>query len=142
MSVQSTYEKIQTLNRAITGIVTAPTAMPTSLNAAALPCALTIPGPAQWDTQAIGLPRQLRTYAIRVYVLPISQGAGVDEGFQKVLPILQAFGNYYLSQPGQTLGGTVDHIDSIADSGVKGDLTFGGVAYHGFEFTLSVTEKG
>ena len=140
MSIQSTYETIQTINAGVEGIRTAPTQMPTALNAADLPCALAIPGGAHWDSQAISLKRQDRSWTVRVYVLPIAQGAGVDEGYQATLPILQALGARYLGD--LTLGGTVDHIDNLADGGVRGDLTFGSVAYHGFEFTFSVTEKG
>lgn len=139
MTVATTYAQIQALVAASSGIVSAPTAMPTALNDPDLPCGICIPGQATWEEHAVGLFRQNRLYTLRVFVKPISQGAGLDEGYQLVLPILQAIGDTFNRDP--TLTNTVDHIDNIRDSGVRGDMEYAGAVYHGFELSFTVTEK-
>ena len=138
MSVLTTLAALQAAHLTITGIASAPTAMPAALNTATLPIALTFPSAAEWNEQAIGLKRQFREYIIRVYVNPAAQGEGVDEGFQECLPIIQAFGEYYLGH--LTLTDAVDHIGDIRDEGI-GILPFAGVDYRGFTFHVNVTEK-
>lgn len=140
MSVLSMYTKIQTMVSQTTSAITAPSAMPTQLNTAHMPIALTFPAEADWELQAISYKRQNRTFKIRVYVKPVALGKGVDEGYQAVMPVLQAVGNKFLSSSGLSLENTVDHIDSIRDTGV-GVLAFGETTYHGFEFSFTVVEK-
>ncbi len=144
MTVLATYQKVQSINAGSSGIVSAPTAMPSVLSPVDLPCALTFPGPAVWNEHAVGLHRQERTYAVRVYVKPVSEGKGVDEGFQAVMPIMQALAHTYMGNP--TLDNTVDHVGSgdrtwVEDAGVQ-VLEFAGVAYHGFELKIPIIEKG
>ena len=139
MTVLSTYAKIQSLVAASSGITSAPTVMPTALNDVDLPCSLCFPGAATLQLQAAGLHRSDRLYTLRVFVKPVAQGAGVDEGFQEVLPIIQALGLAFNQNVG--LDNTVDHISELRDSGVRGDMEYAGIAYHGFEMSFSVTEK-
>lgn len=144
MSILATYEKICELNAASSGITSAPTALPGILNDSDLPCALTIPGPGVWQEQAAGLYRQERQYVIRVYCKAVAQGETPDEGFQAVLPVLNALGDTYVRN--QSLDGAVDHIGTpdgsqfCTDNGVQ-VLTYAGIDYHGFELTLNVVEK-
>ena len=139
MSVTAIYEKLCSVNLGSSGILTAPTAIPTALNESELPCAITIPGPAEWNEHAVGFHRQVRTYIIRVYVKPVALGKGVDEGYQACLAPLNALGLKYLDD--LSLGNTVDEIrQPFTDSGIQ-VLEYAGVAYHGFEFKLEVTEK-
>ncbi|KKN82079.1 hypothetical protein LCGC14_0313460 [marine sediment metagenome] len=139
MSILAIYEKIQELAAASSGIASAPTVVPASLNSVSLPMAICIPGEADWGPQAVGLKRHDRTYRILVYVKPLPQGIGIDEGFQEVLPILQAMGDTFNGN--LSLDNTVDHIRDIHDSGVRGDMEYAGFTYHGFELSFEVTDK-
>lgn len=143
MSIATTVTKLQALHLTVSGIKSAPTTMPSSLNTAVMPIALTWPAESKWKLQALDLNRQDRTYLVRVYVQPVAQGlAGIDDGYQKCVTLLEAFGQKYLND--MSLGGAVDHIASIADSGVIGgsqELIGSKVEYWGFVFTLTITEK-
>lgn len=141
MSVSATFVKINNLIAASTaGITTASTSLPATLNAVNLPWAVVIPGPASWNEHADGLYRQLRTYVIRVYVKPVAQGKGVDEGIQACLAPLNAVGRLFLTN--YSLDNTVDEVvQPFEDSGILGDLEYAGVPYHGFEFRIQVKEK-
>lgn len=140
MTILSTYQKICTLNAASSGITSAPSEMPTRLNDVSLPCALTIPGPGEGDLQAIGLRRQKIGYIVRVFVKPVSEGMGVDEGFQACMAPAQALINTYIDN--DTLDDTIDFVEKpFSFSGIRGDMEFAGVRYHGFELVLNVVDK-
>jgi len=142
MSITTTLAQIRSMVDGSSGIVTSFTTQPGSIEASQCPAAITLAGPARWQEQALGLKRQDRTYTINVYVRPIMHGMGIGEGYAVCEPILNALGNTFLAKPtGLTLGGTVDHIQSIRDGGIRGDLTFGDIAYHGFSLSFEVTEK-
>lgn len=146
MSIATAIAAFQTLNGTITGIASAPQDMPASLNTATLPIALTFPGPATWNHQAIGLKRQFRTYIIRVYVQAVGQGAGVDEGFDRALPILEAMGHAYLDEEQNMtyFSAVADHLGALgggfSDEGL-GTLPFAGQDYRGFTFRVEITDK-
>ncbi|MFA5635964.1 MAG: hypothetical protein WC977_08660 [Anaerovoracaceae bacterium] len=143
MTVLTTVAALQTLHRTIAGVASAPTAMPSNADQARLPVALVWPGEATWQLQAIDLKRQERTYVVRCYVQPVAQGiAGPDEGYQACVALLDDFGRAYLGDP--TLGGAVDHITALRDSGVSGggfELRWGEVPYWGFVYRVTVVEK-
>lgn len=143
MSVSTTLVALKTLHATLG--VTATTTLPASLNASELPRVLVYPGAAVWNPHTIGktlsLKRSQRQYRVELYVKPYGQGAGVDEGFQAVLPYLESFPMAYLNDP--TLSNAVD---IIADAGVFGDegvvrLTYAGNDYWGAVFTPSFIEK-
>jgi hypothetical protein len=138
MSISTVIAALQSKHRGITGIASAPTAMPASINTAAMPIVLCWPGPATWDGISFDASQQTRTYIVRVYVQPVGQGQGVDEGYQDILPLLQAFGAAYMADP--YLSNTVFVIDSVSDAGLDGTLMFAGVEYRGFEFRINVVE--
>ena len=143
MTVSTTVTALQTLHAAISGVNSAPTTMPGNLDQVTLPCALVWPGEAEWDFQAISLKRQDRTYIVRVYVQAVAQGiAGPDQGYTACVALLEDFGAAYLGDP--SLGGAVDHISAVRDSGVSGggfELQWGQVPYWGFVYRVSVVEK-
>jgi hypothetical protein len=133
---------LQTLNAAITGIASAPTAMPGALNTASLPIVLVFPQQGEWLFEAVGMGTLKRTYAVRVYVEPVGQGQGVDEAFQACLSLLDRFGDKYQATISLTVSGdTTCYVSNITDSGIDGRLLFAGIEYHGFEFKIQVTEK-
>jgi len=140
MSVAATYAKLCSVVAASSGIVTCSTSLPMALNDAGLPWAVILPGAAEWNEHASGLKRQIRTYTIRVYVKPVAQGLGYDEGFTACLGPLNALGNTILGNV--SLDNTVDEIrQPIPDTGIM-VLAFNGIDYHGFEYRLQITEKG
>ncbi|MDO8751138.1 MAG: hypothetical protein Q7K03_08350 [Dehalococcoidia bacterium] len=140
MSVSATFQKLCDIVAASSGISKAPKIFPPVLNASDLPCAIVIPGPAEWNEQANALYRQVRTYIIRVYVKPVALGKGIDEGVQACLGPMNALGRTFLTN--LTLDNTVDEVmQPMSDSGVKGDLLYAAVPYHGFEFQIQVKEK-
>ncbi len=143
MTVSTTLTALQTKHAGITGIASAPTAIPGNLDGVKLPVALTWPAEATWDMQSIGLRRQERTYIVRVYVQAVAQGiAGPDQGYQACVALLEDFGAAYMAD--LSLGGAVDHISAVRDSGVSGggfELLWGQVPYWGFVYRVSVVEK-
>ena len=143
MTVLATVAALQTMHLAITGVASAPTAMPSSPDQVRFPAVLVWPGEAEWQLQAIGLKRQERTYIVRCYVQPVAQGvAGPDQGYQACVALLDDFGRAYLGDP--TLGGAVDQIAALRDSGVSGggfELRWGSVPYWGFVYRVTVVEK-
>lgn len=143
MSITTMISALQTVHKTITGVTSAPTAMPSNLNTAVQPIVLVWPGEATWAPQALGYDRQDRTYEVRCYVQPVGQDkAGPENGYAACITLLQRFGEKYLDD--LTLGGVADHIASMTDSGVLGggpEMTFAGVAYWGFVFRLTIVEK-
>lgn len=147
MTITATYAKLVALNAASSGITTAPSELPGSIPDDALPCVLTIVGPASWNQHAVGLYRQVRTYTLRCFVKPVGQGLGPDEGYKLCLAPLYALGRTYVQNP--TLDGEVDHIGlrgEFRDSGVINGtqdprMVLAGTAYYGFDLTLDITEK-
>lgn len=138
MSVVAVVSAFQSLHRTIEGVKSAPDDLPASLSAVSLPCVLTVPRAASWALQAIGLPRQTRTYDVMVYVGPVALGRTIDENFSHCLPLLQRFGESYLNN--QTLSGAVERISEISDGGVE-SLGFAGTSYWGFTYHVAVVEK-
>lgn len=143
MSISGTITALQAKHAAISGITSAPAAMPSSLNGTQLPIALVWPGEATWNFAAAGLKRQERTYIVRCYVQAIGQGfAGPDPGYQACVTLLPLFAAAY--QGDITLGGAVDTMTGMEDSGVSGggfDLLWGQTPYWGFVYRLRIVEK-
>ena len=146
MTISATITAYQTLHAAITGVTSAPTAMPMSLNTSDLPLAFTWPGPTieqrGWTPYG-GWYEHRRFYIVRCYVKPIAQGTGFDDGYQTALTLLQRFGTAYMGDA--NLSGAVMSIGpQIYDSGVRGDFQWvagSDVYYHGFEFRIETVEK-
>ena len=141
MTVAATVTAIQTVNAAVTGMTSAPTAMPSQLTTAVLPLAITIPGPAEWQNNSDGWGFQFRSYYVRVYVKPVSQDIVADGGFQDAMTLIQRFGDAYIADT--TFGGAVNTVrlddgfgPAISDGGVSGQMTWGaapeGANYWGF----------
>ena len=142
MSIIDTYSELRAVVALTTSIRSLPTVFPTQLNDVDLPLALIIPGPGQeWNEHSLRLYRSLRTYIVRIYVKPVAQGLGIDEGATMVLPIIDSVGSYLVRNP--TLNNSVDHIGQqgeFSDGGLA-VLMYGDVPYHGVEFQIAITEK-
>ncbi len=143
MSVATTIAALQAIHAAITGVASAPTDMPASLEQVKRPTVLIWPGEATWNLQAVDYKRQQRTYEVRCYVQPIAQGiAGIDAGYDACVALIERFGRAYLADV--TLGGAVDTIVSIVDRGVSGggyELQWAQVPWWGFIYQITVVEK-
>lgn len=140
MSISSVIAAMQTIHASISGVTSAPTAIPGALNTAALPTVIMLPGPGEWLnlTTDHTLARQVRDYHVNVYVAPIAQGEGIDEGYQTTLTLLQLFGDEYVSDI--TGGGAFEQMRIIRDTGHT-VLRYADIDYHGFTFILNVKEK-
>lgn len=143
MTIQTTVSALQSLHSAITGVTSAPTALPITIDARRLPLVFSWPGPtspAGWASSAGQWYRTERTYIIRCYVAEVTADGSTqdDAGYQAAALLLQRFGVAYMGDP--NLDGAVAHLGAILDSGVA-ILDYGGKDYHGFEFRLDITEK-
>lgn len=137
MSITTVMTTIQTFNKTITGVVTAPATPPGQpLNTADLPEVIVLAGPSQWLSDSFGNAgdEDRRTYIVRVYVKPVADDKA-GQGYIDALVLLERFKTKYLAD--RTLGGSVFHAWTMADSGVQGDLAWDMVAYHGFTLTIS-----
>jgi hypothetical protein len=94
MTITTTLAAMQTLNRSVTGITTAPTSWPVSLNTAGLPLAITFADEGQ-TFGTFGSNISQRVYTITVYVMPSQQGLGIDEGIKASHVLLQAMIDAY-----------------------------------------------
>lgn len=142
MTVATTIAALQTIHLTITGVNSAPTTMPSNLDQVKKPTVLVFPAEATWNMAAIDLRRQERVYEVRCYVQPVGQGlTGVDDGYQKTVTLLERFGQKYLTDI--TLGGSVDTMRALADSGVRGGegLVWADVGWWGFVYRITVVEK-
>lgn len=147
MTVATVVAGIQTVNAAITGVTSAPTAIPASLTTASLPLAITIPGPCEWQNNSANWGYQFRTYYVRFYVLPIAQGIPADQGYQAAETLIEAVGRAYMADT--TFGGVVSTVRlgegfiPITDGGVRADMRWGEgeTLYWGFEFQVVVKQE-
>jgi len=144
MSVTTVVTALQAVHAAISGIKKAPVAWPAQLNTAQLPIVLVRPGAATWNMHAVdGLKRRERVYEAYCFVAPVAQDkAGPENPITLCNTLLELFGLAYLDDV--TLGGVVEYMPALADTGVLSggdELTWGGAAYWGFVYRVTVVEK-
>jgi hypothetical protein len=143
MTIATTYTKIVSLVSGTSGIGLCKEELTRQLSEADLPHAQVKVGPATWNEHAVGLYRQVRSYAITVYVRPVAEGVEPDEGYKACLTPLYNLGRTFVTN--WTLDGEEDQIGegdrpTFDDGGVQ-VLNFGGIDYYGFAITLLLTEK-
>lgn len=140
MSIATVRTALQEFNAAIDGVKRAPIEQQTVINSADCPFVLAWPEQAEWTRHSGAWSEVRRTWLISVYVKPLAQGRGIDDGYVKACELLEAFGQAYMSDDGLTLSGAVAHVTDVTDEGVMvGE--FAGVKYHGFKLRAVVTEK-
>jgi len=145
MTIATVIAAIQGVNEGISGIRSAPTAIPGKLNTADLPMMLCFVGPGE-PLRVADWSLHRRTFYIRCYVKPVAQDIYPDAGYSEAYGLLQSVIEEYLSDI--TLGGAVQHMGTGArygpptmeDSGII-VLEYAGTAYHGFEITISTKEQ-
>jgi hypothetical protein len=142
MSAKSIHDALQTVHAAITGVTKAPTVRPASINTSDMPLVLVRPVATTWDGEhaLVGMRKVVRAFEVAVYVGPVAQGMGVDETYQEALVLLDRFGIAYCKS---TLPGVlgVNEVMGATDTGLSGNVMFGGTAYQGFVYTVTVKEK-
>ena len=144
MSVAASITAMQTRHAAISGVVSAPTAYPTGLNAAALPLILTDAGKArtEWETQGGDFALEVRAYRVRCFCLAAGLGVGIDQGKQQAITILDAVLASYRSAPTLTSTAAVRIEAGLEDSGIiMLRYTDPDTTYWGFELAVSVEER-
>lgn len=127
-------------NKTTLGIKTAQRKFKGFVNDSDLPFVVIRVGAALWEMQTLTWRRYKRIYRHEVFVKPVSEGlSGYQEGYEAVLPIMQAFGDFYLAN--LTLNNSIMQIlPPYTDSGVV-ELTWGSMKAWGFYFELPVVEK-
>jgi hypothetical protein len=150
----STIDLIQTINRGISGVRRAPplVSMPTQINTADLPFVVTWIGDGTSFHKGLNtsLLRMDRTYRIIAFVAPLGQSIIPDRATEAALllqHVIEAWlrvESVALADPdangGYQVTLQVSETQPIRDSGLRSDLMFGGVPYHGFEVSLPVRE--
>jgi len=141
MGAGDVVDALQTIHGAVTGVTTAPTAMPGHLNPGDLPMSLTYPGPAEHIGISFDYQSTERIYLHRLYVAPIGAGEGVDEGYQKCLPFLQRCRDAYAENRSKAMHWY--KLQVINDSGIRADMTLHnaptGEYYWGIEWQVQIT---
>ena len=147
LSISANIQAFQARHDLISGIATAPTAYPTSLNTADLPCIITdaLKGKNEWETHGGDLVLETRAYRVRCYCLPQGLGVGIDQGKQQAITVLDGVLADYRSEPNLTSTAAIKIELGIDDSGPKGmkypndpETT---APYWGFELLVSVEER-
>lgn len=146
MTMMTTIAALQAVNRTVG--VNAPDKYPASLNSADLPMALTLPADGTLDLEAIqARKRRDTTYRVFMYVAPVTEGSGVDEGTQRSIELLDALGDAYVTAANIQLTTSPSQaiIQTSRETRIRhspiGIVTFAGVAYRGFTFDVNVMEK-
>lgn len=145
MTILTTFDALQAVNRSVAGIKSAAERLPDKLNTDDLPFAWVQVSTGEW-TRVSDFSIQFRTFLVRVYVKPVAQGGPLDAGFKQAARLLQALGEAYLADI--TLGGAVQHMGrgarydppTMEDSGII-ILELAGTEYWGFEYTVAVKEQ-
>lgn len=147
MTVAATIEALQALHADVTGVTSAPTAYPPSLESAALPCVLVYAGPGRtrWDDHGGSMKRRERVYLCRWYVASVALGAGADEGMQAAITMLDRAIALYEDTDDLSTGAQIHLSDedalTIRDSGVVNNLVYGEAGpFRGFEVQISIWE--
>lgn len=145
--METIIELLQSINRAIPGMKTAPVKYPGSLSTANLPAAIVWPGRAttrQVTAKATTIQTE-RTYSIRVFVEASGQ-SNYDIPSWIAIELLQAYIETYFRN--EVLLDGYAKIVAISDSGLMagGDLamqaglTYAGIAYKGFVLSVTIVE--
>ena len=101
MTIQTTITALQELHAEITGITSAPTELPVTIDSRRLPLVFSWPGPTApdgWQPMA-GWYRVQRTYIVRCYAAEVAADGSTqnDTGYQAASLVLQRFGDAYVA---------------------------------------------
>lgn len=96
MTIETTAAALQVINGTITGMGSAPSVFPGSINTADMPLSIVWPGPGSAHLKGLGFNAVDRIYRVTVYVMPVDQGLGIDEGWTLTMQLIQRFHDAYL----------------------------------------------
>ncbi|KPL80232.1 hypothetical protein [Herpetosiphon geysericola] len=135
-------DAMQTIHRAVTGVVTAPplAEYPDSLEPMQCPFVMTWVGGGSWDEAAMGLHKDETTFRVLVLIAPVALGI-IGSLLSSSTQLLDAFRHLYLDYENiQTLGGTVEQCGTITHEGLQ-IITYAGVEWRGFMLTIPTILK-
>lgn len=153
MSKAATLAAAQEVNAAITGMTTAPTAYPASLPNSELPCAFVYvgPGTVNWEAHSADFIKDSWTLIVDVYVTPLGQGEGINEGMQRAIALLDAFLATWRTTDELSNGAEVDVTavgtrvvgQGIRHSGIRNNMQYSeeNTYYRGFRAEIPVYER-
>ena len=145
MNTNAIFEQLQKLHGLIDGVRTAPTIYPGDLQTDDLPCVLVYPLEAEHIVPWHQGWRQDREWLVRIYVMPIVQGEGTNEGIEACRPFIDRFAELYFRPSIIAIAtGEWRELELISDSGIRADLQLHGVGeqlYWGIEFRLIIKTK-
>lgn len=135
----------QRVNRAITGIVTAPTKMidypAGEIAAASMPIALTFPDSAISEYKTVGgkYVREQRQYKIKVIAAVRESGIGGEKMADTVALLDRMLAMWFTkTNEAQTTDNMEFVYNNVRDTGFRNDIEYGGRKYHGFEITVTI----
>lgn len=147
MSIANTIVQLQMLHKTITGVVSAPTVYPGSINTADLPLVIVWPktGVTKFLTARGILSKTERIYSVRVFMEALGQN-DYDTPVQDGIAMLGRFLDCYMNNAELLPGYT--QITQVQDSGLTsgGDLVamaslvYAGNFYKGFVCDLTILE--
>jgi hypothetical protein len=145
MSIAANLAALQARHAGISGVVSAPTAYPTGLNAADLPCIITdvLKGKTDWETHGGDLALEVRAYRVRCFCLAGGLGVGFDQGKQQAIAVLDGVLASYRASPTLTSSAAIRIEAGVEDTGVRSDMKYTDpdTSYYGFELLVSVEER-
>lgn len=108
---------LQAINATIDGIKKTPTDCPGYINTSEMPLVFAWCGPADHNTSSFQHLTTARTWWVRIYVKPLGQGRGVDQGYQEAMVFLPLLRQEYATQE-HTSNTAWDCLRVVGDSGV------------------------
>jgi len=137
-TLQDVIDRLQTLNASIPGVTSAPQSLPSILNQADLPLAMTVARGATWSDYSGSTMRQKRTLEVQFYVKQVGSG-NLDDGVVEVNALLDAVGRAYAAEMHTGDCGYLQTAIPWIDSGHTTILEYGGESFHGFTVTLEIS---
>lgn len=116
MTLLTVQTELQSINSAL--VTSAPNVMPGSIANSDLPMALVYPETAVHKPISTLSAQPDRDWVVRVYVMPIGLGTGIDEGFRDTMPILDSFLTEYEKLSNQRAGSHWEDLTLVSDDGV------------------------
>lgn len=141
MTIASIITALQARHAAISGVKTAPTTYPGSIEASDCPYVLVDPwkGKTSWETHGGDLAISERVYRARVFYQPAT--FNLDQGKQGAITLLEAFLNNYKDSATVTSASAILLERDIEDSGVVETMSYGENSYLGFTVLLPIEER-
>lgn len=136
-TLQDVIDRLQTLNAGISGVTSAPQALPSIINQADLPLAMTVARGATWSDYSGSTMRHKRTLEVMFYVKQVGSG-NLDDGVTDVNTLLDAVGKAYGAEMHSDDCKYLRTAIPFTDSGHV-ILEYGGETFHGFTVTLVIS---